>query len=272
MCIRDSWDAGVVVVTAAGNVGAEGHFTITSPGTSRKIITVGSMTDNGTLPNLPQEYVSTYSSRGPTAHDLVLKPDLVARGNLVVGAAIPTNALKIRHGNKPLICGVSCESDYVSLSGSSMAAARVSGAAALLLAKTPDLSPASVKARLMRSTRKLSGDPTAVGAGILSVKDALNDTTVVVGEALSPLLAQTADGTKVLVENTGELWGSADFQLQHIYHDSEQWIEDYSDGAPEQFLLTDGNVWQGVQPVEENGVSSESYLWANSYLLSLIHI
>ena len=42
------WDAGVVVVCSAGNYGRDGDFSITSPGNSRKVITVGSVTDKGT--------------------------------------------------------------------------------------------------------------------------------------------------------------------------------------------------------------------------------
>ena len=42
------WDAGVVVVASAGNYGTYGEFTIVSPGNSRKVITVGALTDNRT--------------------------------------------------------------------------------------------------------------------------------------------------------------------------------------------------------------------------------
>ena len=79
------WDAGIVVVVSAGNHGRDGHFTITSPGNSRKVITVGSITDAGTA-DVSDDYVSSYSSMGPTAYDHYLKPDLVAPGNRVVEA------------------------------------------------------------------------------------------------------------------------------------------------------------------------------------------
>ena len=76
-----STDAGFVVVASAGNYGRDGHFTITSPGNSRKVITVGSLTDSGTGTNFADDFVSTYSSRGPTQYDHVLKPALLAPGN-----------------------------------------------------------------------------------------------------------------------------------------------------------------------------------------------
>ncbi|MDH3640828.1 MAG: S8 family serine peptidase, partial [Gammaproteobacteria bacterium] len=45
LAVEQVWDAGFVVVASAGNYGLHGNFTITSPGNSRKVITVGSITD-----------------------------------------------------------------------------------------------------------------------------------------------------------------------------------------------------------------------------------
>ena len=55
------WDAGFVVVVSAVNYGRDGNFTITSPGNSRKVITVGSLTDSGTGADFTDDYVSSYS-------------------------------------------------------------------------------------------------------------------------------------------------------------------------------------------------------------------
>ena len=82
-----------------GNYGLLGHFTITSPGNSRKIITVGSLTDSGTGNDFSDDYVSTYSSRGPTLVDHVLKPDLIAPGNRYV-AAIPAKLVPEEAGSR----------------------------------------------------------------------------------------------------------------------------------------------------------------------------
>ena len=46
--VEEVWDAGIVVVCSAGNYGRDGNFSITSPGNSPKVITVGSITDKGT--------------------------------------------------------------------------------------------------------------------------------------------------------------------------------------------------------------------------------
>ena len=45
--VETLWDAGIVVIRSAGNNGSNGYGTITSPGNSPKVITVGSMTHWG---------------------------------------------------------------------------------------------------------------------------------------------------------------------------------------------------------------------------------
>jgi hypothetical protein len=43
LAVERAWEAGLVVVCSAGNWGTYGHFTVTSPGNSRRVITVGSL-------------------------------------------------------------------------------------------------------------------------------------------------------------------------------------------------------------------------------------
>src|SRR6185436_18368327 len=81
--VESVWSSGIVVVCSAGNQGKNVYFTVTSPGNSSRVITVGSLTDWGT-PVQSDDIVSTYSSRGPTHIDHFAKPDLIARGNKVV--------------------------------------------------------------------------------------------------------------------------------------------------------------------------------------------
>ncbi|MEM9404181.1 MAG: S8 family serine peptidase, partial [Pseudomonadota bacterium] len=87
LAVEALWDNGVVMVIAAGNLGSGGSMTIKSPGNSRKVITVGSLTDSSTS-SFGDDYVSSFSSRGPSVGDYVMKPDLVAPGNRLI-AAIP---------------------------------------------------------------------------------------------------------------------------------------------------------------------------------------
>lgn len=197
LAVEQVWDAGITVAVAAGKFGRDGHMTITSPANSRKVITVGSLTDSGTA-DFADDYPSTYSSMGPTLGDHVLKPDLIAPGNKVT-AAVSAGAklfgdLPQRIGKFRSSSGaddyVYCGADYLELSGTSMAVPLVAATAARMLDKDPTLSPATIKARLMRSTHKIEADPTAAGAGVLDIDAALDATGTVSGEALSPLMAR----------------------------------------------------------------------------------
>ena len=82
--------AGIVVVAAAGNRGKDDegrsvHGLIESPGNDPYVITVGALNTKGTARRSDDE-LTTYSSKGPTAVDGLIKPDLVAPGNKIVSA------------------------------------------------------------------------------------------------------------------------------------------------------------------------------------------
>ncbi|MEM8767110.1 MAG: S8 family serine peptidase, partial [Pseudomonadota bacterium] len=235
-----------------------GHFTITSPANSRKVITVGSVTDGGRQ-SRNDDTVSTYSSRGPTLMDHVLKPDLVAPGNRVVAAATPGSTLKGQLADQR-ICLFYCDSYYLELSGTSMAAALVSATAALMLADDPSLTPATVKARLMMSARKLHGDwdPIATGAGALDVQKAIEAEEQLEGEALSPRMARSEEGAVLLIEDTAQLWGDDRFANRHIWPDGHLWKDGYmqADG----YLWFDGYLWA------DGFLWFDGYLWADGFL------
>ena len=284
------WDDGVVVVVAAGNYGRFGYFSTTSPGNSRKIITVGSLTDNNTGDNYEDDYVSTYSSRGPTAGDHVSKPDLVAPGNRLVSAApkesylaklLPEMVVTCPEDNK-------CSDNYMRMSGTSMAAPMVAAAAALMLDKDPTLSPATVKARLMRSAQKLDASPVVGGAGLLDIEAALNETGVVVGEALSPLLVYDAETGGTLMEDTSDLWGGDIWGAGYMWTDGNVaangglWTDGgvsangfiWTDGGVNAngYIWTDGSIWANGYLWTDGGIAAFGYLWtdggvnANGYI------
>ena len=128
------WDSGVVVVCSAGNAGRDGYGTITSPGNSRKVITVGSLTTWGDA-DPANDIVSTFSSRGPTRIDRVVKPDLVAHGNRVISINAASSYLTTQQSANLIKAPAASKAEYYQLSGTSMAAAVVTGAVALMLEK-----------------------------------------------------------------------------------------------------------------------------------------
>jgi serine protease AprX len=232
-------------------------MTITSPGHARKIITVASLTDNGTGSNYTDDYVSTYSSGGPTLIDHVLKPDLIAAGNRYVAAIPSESRLKAAHPERQYNCGSNCTSTYMEMSGTSMAAGHVSGAVLLMLPKQSTLSPSTVKARLMRSARKIAGsDPTATGAGVLNVTGALADTGVLTGQALSPRMQRSDQGSATMVENTATLWNDTAFGAGCLWQNGYLWSNGY--------LWNNGYLWEdaadGTDDVSSAGAASYGVL------------
>ena len=166
--VMRAYNAGITVVAAAGNAGKDANGTpvlggIASPGNSPFAITVGAINTFGTV-DRSDDQVTTYSSRGPTKYDNIAKPDLAAPGNKIISleaqnAWIPTN-YPTEH-----IAG-SGQNAYLRMSGTSMAAPMVSGAAALLLSAQPNLSPAQVKFLLQTgSTYMVQAGVLGAGAG-----------------------------------------------------------------------------------------------------------
>ncbi len=87
--VEAAWKAGIVVVVSAGNEGRDNSFgndgygTINAPGNDPYVITVGAMRSMGTS-GRADDLIASYSSKGPTAVDHVVKPDIVAPGNQVI--------------------------------------------------------------------------------------------------------------------------------------------------------------------------------------------
>lgn len=143
--VEMAWDEGIVVVAAAGNNGP-GEMSITNPGISPRIITVGAIRE--------QVRQRHYSGIGPT-RDCVMKPEILAPGQRVVSCK-----------NAP--------QGYVIKSGSSMATPVVSGVIALLLEKRPELSPMEVKMELYDKSVDLGLDKRRQGWGAISARKLLN--------------------------------------------------------------------------------------------------
>src|SRR5579862_5838961 len=94
--VEQAWKNGIVVVVAAGNngryQGTDGYATVTSPANDPYVITVGAMKTMGT-PTRVDDLIASYSSKGPSVVDAVVKPDIVAPGNLLVSLEAPGSTL-----------------------------------------------------------------------------------------------------------------------------------------------------------------------------------
>jgi serine protease AprX len=143
--VDDLWEEGLVVCVSAGNNGPT-PSSITVPGNSCKVITVGASDD--------QTFVQTshprYSGRGPADCQNV-KPELVAPGSQIISCS------PFRQG-------------YSVKTGTSMSTALVSGAIALLLEQEPDLTNEAVKQRLQKCARRLNLPHFQQGFGLLDIQ------------------------------------------------------------------------------------------------------
>ena len=186
--VNQAVQAGIVVVVAAGNTGKapDGRVMlggISSPGNSPYAITVGALNTLGTV-DRSDDTVATFSSRGPTAFDLAVKPDVAAPGVRVLsleapGAFLPTLYPSIHSAGGG-------NNGYMVLSGTSMAAPMVAGGVALLLQGSPNLSPAQVKFALQSGATAIP-DAGLMGAGTGSV-NFWASRQIAVDQASSPVM------------------------------------------------------------------------------------
>jgi serine protease AprX len=255
--VEAAWKAGIVVVVAAGNdgrdnsVGEHGYGTVNAPGNDPSVVTVGAMKAMGTY-SRTDDLIASYSSKGPSLFDNVVKPDLVAPGNGIVSVrASGTSTLVTEFPGNPFP-----SQSYFLLNGTSMAAAAVSGAVADLLQAQPNLTPDQVKARLMLTAYKTfpqfstATDPVTgaayvscydlftVGAGYLDLQAALTNSYVSAGNSLSP--------TAAFNPGAGAIW---------LNFDPASAIAPY--GA--QGVLAG---WGAAATLGSNGVAGSSSIWS----------
>ena len=155
--VREWRTLGIVPVFAAGN-GGPAPSTIESPADYPEALAVGATDQTGTIAPFSARGPVVWSDpdgTGPAAGTLLAKPDLVAPG---VG-----------------ITSTAPGGGYQTMSGTSMAAPLVAGAAALVRQAAPTLSAAAVMNLLRQSAagRGSAGPDPAYGAGLLDVPAAL---------------------------------------------------------------------------------------------------
>jgi serine protease AprX len=285
--VEAAWKAGIVVVVAAGNdgrdnsFGTSGYGTIEAPGNDPYVITVGAMKTEATA-NRSDDLIASYSSKGPTQVDHIVKPDILAPGNQIVSLnASHLATLFLNHpANRVQTSYFETQSvfqgDFFMLSGTSMAAPVVSAAAADLLQLRPSLTPDQIKTLLMQTASKsfpvsstvidsASGlsytsfyDLFTVGAGYLDLGAAIagigNVTTS--GNSLSPVAnySSTSGMVTVIFDPASVFSNKSVWGAQSVWGAGSIW------GAS---VLTSANqvIW-GTQSIwGASGANSTQSIW-----------
>jgi serine protease AprX len=253
--VMAAWRAGIVVVVSAGN-GGPAPMTIGVPGNVPYVITVGALTDNYTPTNGADDRLASFSATGPT-HEGFVKPEVVAPGGHIA-AAIPANSVIVTaFGTRMPKQGA-----LMQMSGTSQAAAVVSGVAALLAQANPRLSPNDIKCRLMASARPARNANGTVAYSIFQQGAGLVD-AVAANASTRTGCANVGMDVAADLANTVHYGGPANRNSSGVYYlmdpRAPQW------GTP---LQGDGYAWSG-QFAGANGYAwSGQFAGANGYAWS----
>jgi serine protease AprX len=247
--VQRLWQQGIVVVVAAGNSGPTAG-TITKPADDPLVLTVGAYNDKGTGKLEDDSHVD-WTSAGPTAQGLV-KPDVVAPGRSLTLAR--SYGSKVEVDNPKALVSPS----YIRGSGTSQAAAVVSGVAALLIGARPHLTPDQVKHLLRTTAVPLSGEPaTEQGAGRVRLAAAL---TADPGPAYTQTptatgmgsIEQARGGYNVVAECGGvdtDIVGEIDVRCEPwdpATWTGSVWKDDAWTGSVWKGSVWTGSVWKGA--------------------------
>jgi len=276
LAIQSLVESGVVVVTSAGNIGrtAEGEpvfGSITSPANSPYAITVGAMNPMGTA-GRSDDVMATFSSKGPTAIDFLLKPDVVAPGVFMVSLDSPGSYINSNYGDLEISTREYDKppgaNDYFLLSGTSMASPVVAGIVALMFEQNPSLTPNLVKGILMHTAEDRGYDVMIQGAGYVNAVGALevassvtnspdqfNDTDYWLSTSLS---GESTIAGEALYWGGTLYWGNA--LLWSGNKSSGTIAYNFTD------LWSEGLMWGGLEALntynfKEKDISSEALFW-----------
>jgi serine protease AprX len=273
--------AGIVVITAAGNVGVDrngepGYAGITSPGNAPSAITVGAVDTQGTV-RLSDDRVASFSSRGPTWFDGIAKPDVVAPG-VSLTSDVPVFSSLFAAYPQLRKAAKSGKGSFGTLSGTSMAAAVATGVSSVVLQASRSanfgqgVSPGTLKAVLQYTALpvrdgRAAYDALTQGTGGINVRGAVTmalaiNTRMPVGAAwlrVNPLPVSLIDGSLVrwsqaLLWDDNIVWGT-----DALSFNSRQFADNIVWGTA--FETVDNIVW-GTAVEFDNIVWGTSVAWA----------
>jgi serine protease AprX len=192
LAVERAWDAGIVVVASTGNDGRP-EKGLANPARDPYVIAVGAADLRGG--KIRAAYFST-------SGDGVRNPDVIAPGVSIESLRAPGSTIEVEHPEGRI------DDERFKGSGSSQAAAVVSGAVALLLEARPDLTPDQVKALLTSTARRAKSNERFGGHGLIDLSAAAAAPTPGSG-TVQLLPAQAPPSTPAYLAWTGASWTGA---------------------------------------------------------------
>ena len=202
--VEQLWMNGVAVVVSAGNLGSAADAVNYPPANDPFVITVGALDDNQTAAT-SDDSLAPFSSHGIT-QDGFAKPEVIAPGRKIVAPLANKNAtLAVQLPDRIT------DSNYLRLSGTSMAAPVVLGTLALVLERYPSLTPNQLKGLLIQTAAAYPGKTDAAGTiNPLSALQFLATAGVVVPANQGLALASGVDPVSGTVASTTQAyWNQA---------------------------------------------------------------
>jgi subtilisin family serine protease len=235
-----AWRKGIVVVVSAGN-STFGSNRLNNPAYDPFVIAVGADDTKGT--NDPKDdVVPSWSARGVSSR----RPDLAAPGKSVVSLRSGGSYIDLKHAEAQI-----GDSRFFKGSGTSEAAAAVSGAAALLLSQRPSLTPDQVKYLLTSTAVRLPNtDAEGQGAGLINVKAAKDAATPSLATARQSFTPATGTGSLELARGSvhvsdGGVALTGESDIFGTAFDSETWAPRSLSGNTWSGGEWNGNTWSG---------------------------
>jgi len=241
-----AWNKGIVVVASGGNQG-DSYAGLNSPAYNSRLLAVGAVDTKGTAA-VTDDTIPSFSA--VFGGNFQRGPDLVAPGVGIVSARVPGSVIADSYPAAKIA------SNWIRGSGTSQAAAVVSGAVALLLQQRPGMTPDQVKALLMNTTSPISGVSTgSQGTGELNLAKA------------------TAAAVPTTVQSSSPGWGDGGIENarggMHVYLDGadlsgERYVFGNWQGGDAGVKITnstmwssDGSTWNGV-PITGAGFTADT--------------
>ena len=230
--VREAVESGITVVASAGNLGTHPVSGkklwggIGAPGNCPWALTVGASSSEGDR-DRSNDIMASFSSRGPTRFDALAKPDIAAPGTGVVAPIAPNSTLyqqksgALFDGTKP-----TTYKPYLALSGTSQAAAAVSGVVALMVQANPSLTPNLVKATL-QYTAEFNPQFHALeqGAGFVDAKGAVTLANYLEGGPVGAPYPSESTWSKTVI------WGNLRVSGGTLAPNASAWAWDVQWGA-----------------------------------------